>query len=213
MDPQWLTWVKELQAIAQTGLTYTQDPFDQERYAAVRSIAAQIAARYTEQPLPTLLDLFTAQAGHTTPKVDVRGVVFRNGKLLLVRERADGLWTLPGGWADINESPSVAVTREVREESGYQTRAVKVLALYDRDKHDHPPHPFHIYKIFFHCELLNAPPQPHAHDSTEANLEIDGVDFFAADGLPPLSTGRVTAKQIARFFAHYANPTWPTDFD
>jgi len=213
MDPQWLTWVKELQAIAQTGLTYTQDPFDQERYAAVRALAAHIAARYTEQPQSAILDLFTTQAGHTTPKVDVRGVVFRDEQILLVRERSDGLWTLPGGWADINESPSGAVTREVWEESGYQTRATKVLALYDRDKHGHPPHPFHIYKIFFRCELTVDARQLPSPGLTEENIEINGVDFFAADHLPPLSTGRVTAKQIARFFAHLANPTWPTDFD
>lgn len=211
MDPQWLTWVKELQAIAQTGLTYTNDPFDKERYTAVRTIAAQIAADQTHQPVTAILDLFTAQAGHTTPKVDVRGVVFQDHKILLVRERSDGLWTLPGGWADINESPSVAVAREVQEEAGYATRAVKLLALYDRDKHDHPPHPFHIYKLFFRCDLLAA--LPLAHPTTDDNIEIDGVDFFAPDALPPLSIGRVTAKQIARFFEHAANPTWPTDFD
>ena len=211
MNPQWLTWVKELQAIAQTGLTYTNDPFDKERYAAVRTIAAQIAAYQTDQPLTTILALFTAQTGHTTPKVDVRGVVFQDTQILLVRERSDGRWTLPGGWADINESPSVAVTREVQEEASYATRAVKLLALYDRDKHDHPPHPFHIYKLFFRCDLLNAAPSTHA--ATDENIEIDGVDFFAPDALPPLSTGRVTAKQIARFFEHAANPTWPTDFD
>lgn len=205
IDPQWLTWVKQLQALAQTGLTYSKDVYDIERYHALSALAAEIAAQHTDAPLEMIRDLFTAEVGHATPKVDVRAAVFRNATILLVRERSDGLWTLPGGWADVGESPSIAAVRETAEESGYQTRAVKLLALYDRDKHGHPPHPFHIYKLIFQCELLGGAP-------TESG-ETDAVDFFAEDQLPPLSTSRVTAAQIARFFDHYRNPHWPTDFD
>ena len=204
-DPQWLTWVKELQAIAQNGLTYGRDPYDQERYAALRQVAAEIAARYSEVPLPTVQGLFAQETGYATPKVDVRGAVFRKATILLVRERADGLWTLPGGWVDVNDPPSVAVEREIREESGYEARAVKLMAVYDRNLHHHPPNPFHIYKLFFLCELQGGAP---AHST-----ETDGVDFFQEDQLPPLSTPRVTVAQIARAFAHYRHPTWPTDFD
>lgn len=204
-DPQWLTWVKELQAIAQNGLTYGRDPYDLERYAALRQIAAEIAVRYTEVPLPTLQGLFAQEKGYATPKVDVRGAVFRDDTILLVRERSDGLWTLPGGWVDVNDPPSVAVEREIREESGYTARAVKLMAVYDRNRHNHPPNPFHIYKLFFLCELQGGAP---SHST-----ETDGVDFFRADQLPSLSTARVTAEQIARAFAHYHNPAWPTDFD
>lgn len=204
-DPQWLIWVKELQALAQNGLTYGRDPYDHERYTALQKIAAEIAARYTEVPLPLIQKLFAQESGYATPKVDVRGVVLRNDRILLVRERSDGLWTLPGGWVDVNDAPSTAVEREVREESGYETRAVKLLALYDRNRHNHPPHAAHIYKLFFLCQLVGGSPM----HSTETN----GVDFFAEDQLPPLSTTRVTATQIARAFAHYRNPTWPTDFD
>jgi ADP-ribose pyrophosphatase YjhB (NUDIX family) len=122
-----------------------------------------------------------------------------------VKERVDDCWTLPGGWADVNESPAEAVVREVYEESGYQTRAVRLLALYDRRKHDHPPHPWHIYKVFFKCELVGGAPA--------TSIETDGVAFFHKDEIPPLSVGRVTAAQIARFFEHYHNPSWPADFD
>lgn len=204
-DPRWLEWARRLQAIAQAGLTYAQDPFDVERYQAVRRLAADMVAAHTGASPEEVHDLFAGEFGHPTPKVDVRGVIFRRDAILLVKERVDGGWTLPGGWADVNESPSEAVVRETYEESGYQTRAVKLLALYDRRKHEHPPHPWHIYKIFFQCELVGGAPA--------TSVETDGVAFFHKDDLPPLSVGRVTAAQIARFFEHYQNPNWPTDFD
>jgi ADP-ribose pyrophosphatase YjhB (NUDIX family) len=203
--PRWQQWAQKLQAIAQSGLHYTENPFEIERYEAVREIAAEMMAAHTDADADSLRAIFAGERGHATPKVDVRGVVFRDDTILLVRERADGLWTLPGGWVDVGEPPSQAVVREVWEESGYRTRAVKLVALYDRNQHPHPPHPFHIYKLFFHCELLGGDP---AH-----SMETDGVGFFAADALPDLSIGRVTPGQIARLFAHYRHPDWPTDFD
>src|SRR5215471_2057099 len=142
MDPKWLQWARALQAIAQNGLTFAGNEYDAERYRAIREIAAEIMASYGTVEKSHVIDLFSKEVGYATPKVDVRGVVFRGNELLCVKEKEDNLWTLPGGWADINESPSEAVTREVFEESGYQTRAVKLLAVYDRSKHDHvPPFP------------------------------------------------------------------------
>lgn len=205
MPAHWLTWVRELQAIAQTGLTYTQDPYDQERYAAIRRIAAEIAAQHTSADLEPILALFSGEVGHATPKVDVRAAVFRDEQILLVRERSEGLWTLPGGWADVGEPPSLAVEREVLEEAGYQVKATKLALLYDRDRHGHPPHPFPIYKLFFLCDLLGGAPVQ--------SVEIDEVGFFAPGALPPLSTGRVTATQIDRLWTHHRQPELPTDFD
>jgi ADP-ribose pyrophosphatase YjhB (NUDIX family) len=150
-------------------------------------------------------DLFAGQVGYATPKIDVRGAVFRDDAILLVKERSDGCWTLPGGWADVGDSPAEAVVREIAEESGYLTRAVKLLALYDRNKHGHPPIPDHAYKLFFLCEIIGGAPA----ESTETN----GVGFFAEDELPNLSLTRVTPAQIARLFAHNRNPNLPTDFD
>ncbi|HNT76813.1 MAG TPA: NUDIX hydrolase [Anaerolineae bacterium] len=205
-NPQWLTWARALRALAQAGLTYTENPFDKERYVAIQEIAAEMMATGAEADLTTVHDLFAEQAGYETPKVDVRGVVFRDDRLLLVRELQDGgRWTLPGGWADINEPPSTAVAREVWEESGYETRAVKLLLLYDRDRHGHPPHAFSIYKLFFLCELLGGEPS----DSHETG----GADFFAEDAIPDLSISRVTPKEIARLFEHHRHPEWPTEFD
>jgi ADP-ribose pyrophosphatase YjhB (NUDIX family) len=205
VEPKWIEWAQRLQAIAQTGLTFTQSPFEQERYEQVREIAAEMMGQHSDLNIAPIRDLFAGQAGYATPKVDVRGVVFRDNTLLLVKEHHDGRWTLPGGWADVNDSPGEAVVREVCEESGYHVRASKLLACYDRNKHGHPPYAFHIYKLFFRCELLGGAPAE--------SIETDAVDWFREDEIPLLSLPRVTPEQIARFFDHYRHPDWPTDFD
>ena len=203
--PKWLIWAKELQALSQTGLHFAAGNYDRERYERIGVIAAEILAAHTSLDLEEILALNRAELGYATPKVDVRGVVFRNGRILLVREIMDhDRWTLPGGWADVNESPAESVVREVREESGFDTRAVKVLAVYDRDKQGHvPPFPYHVYKLFFLCEIIGGEPC--------LNNEVSGIEFFAADQIPELSVSRVTNAQIARFFALQSEA--PTDFD
>jgi len=204
--PPWLRWSRELQAIAQNGLIYSDNPYDRQRYEAIRDIAAQIMAAGSGQPFEVISGLFSAQAGYATPKIDVRGVVFRDDQILLVREAQDGLWTLPGGWADPNETPSESVTREIREEAGFTTRAIKLLAVLDREKHAHtPPHPFHIYKLFVLCEIESGEPRP--------SIETLEVAFFPEDRIPGLSIDRVTPAQIVRCFQHLRHPEWPADFD
>ena len=205
MDSKWLEWVKKLQAIAQNGLTYSENPFDIERFKSLQAIAAEIMATYTNVEHSYILDLFAREVGYATPKVDVRAAVFRDNTILLVKERSDGCWTLPGGWGDVGESPSEVAVKEAYEESGYQTRAVKLLAVYDRDKQGHPPFPYYIYKLFFLCELVGGSPSP--------SIETESVEFFPEDGIPELSLGRVTPAQITRLFEHYRNPDLPTDFD
>ncbi len=205
-QPEWLDWIQRLQAIANNGLFYAEDPFDTERYGQIRDIAAEITAAHTGSDLKIIQGLFAHDNGYITPKIDVRSAVFKGDTIiLLVKEMADGLWTLPGGWADIGDSPAEAAERETREESGYEARAVKLMAAYDRHKHDHPPHEFHAYKLFFLCELTGG--------EAKTSYETTDVGFFREDDLPPLSVARVTAKQIARFFEHYRNPDLPTDFD
>ena len=203
--PTWLNWAQRLQAIAQTGLAYTDNPFEIERYEQVREIAAEMIAAHSEQQVEQLEALFGSERGYATPKVDVRGVVFRDDAILLVKELRDGLWTLPGGWADVGDSPAEAVEREIVEESGYRARAHKLLACWDRNKHGHPPHIFHLYKLFFECELLGGEPAE--------SIETAEARFYREDEIPPLSLPRVTPAQIARFFEHRRHPKWPTDFD
>ena len=187
-----MEWVRRLQAIAQSGLTYAKDPYDVERYQHIRTIAAEIAASRSGTTADSVAALFSEESGYATPKLDIRAVVLNEEeKVLLVREREDGLWTLPGGWVDVGESPSESVQREVKEESGYAVRAVRLLALWDRDKHPHPPIPFHVYKLYFRCELSRGSP-------LAASTETDGVGFFSKDALPELSLGRVIPQQIER---------------
>jgi ADP-ribose pyrophosphatase YjhB (NUDIX family) len=214
-DPQWLHWARKLQAIAQTGLTYAENPYDIERYEQIRDIASEMMAEGSGAPVTQIRDLFAGQDGYTTPKVDVRGVAFRDNRILLVRElRDDGRWTLPGGWADVNDAPSEACVREMREESGFEARAVKLLAVYDRSRHPHqPPHPFYVYKLFFLCEITGGSPLPQTAGSARTSSETGGAAFFGEHEIPELSISRVTPQQIARFFEHLRHPQWPTDFD
>ena len=207
--PQWLDWAQRLQSIAQTGLHYDAQPFDRLRYEDVMQIAAEMLAAGSDTAVDEIKPLLRIDKGHTTPKIDVRGVVFQDDKILLVQEKLDNYrWTLPGGWADIGESAGVSVAREIYEETGYHARAVKLLALYDRNLHPHPPYQFHAYKAFFRCELLSDLREPDPR-----NVETGEVGFFGEDELPELSTARITADQISRFFAHLRQPELPTDFD
>jgi ADP-ribose pyrophosphatase YjhB (NUDIX family) len=209
VQPMWLTWARELQAIAQTGLAFTVDPYDRERYLAIQSMAARIMAEHSDEAVERIEGLFAGQSGYATPKVDVRGAVFRDdGCILMVREVADGgRWTLPGGWADVNQSPSECVAREVREESGFEVVVRKLAAVYDRERWDHRPSlPFHIYKMFFVCDLAGGAPR--------TSLETSEIAFFGPDEIPSeLSIGRVLPRQIARMFEHARSPELPTDFD
>lgn len=200
-----LEWARKVQAIAQNGLAFTHDPFDKERYAQLTELVASILSTELGIPVAQAKGFWEGEEGYATPKVDVRGGIFDGDRVLLVRERSDGKWTLPGGWVDINDSPSGAVVREVFEESGYRARAVKLAALVDKLRHPHPPGIHHIYKLFFLCELTGGEPA--------VSNETDGVDFFPVQALPELSTGRVLASQIERLYQHRLHPELPTDFD
>jgi ADP-ribose pyrophosphatase YjhB (NUDIX family) len=204
--PLWLNWARRLQAVAATGLVYARDPYETARYEEVRALASEVAASHGAPDSDELAPLLTDGAGHPTPKVEVRGALFAAGRVLLVRERDDGCWALPGGWADVGEPPSRAVEREMAEESGWRVRAEKLYAVHDRDRHNFPLHIHCIWKLFFLCEALDDRPGPIGH-------EVGAVGFFAADALPPLSTGRTSEEQIASAFAHHADPTVATEFD
>jgi ADP-ribose pyrophosphatase YjhB (NUDIX family) len=203
--PQWLRWSRHLQAIAQDGLTYTRDGYDLGRYEQLRELAAEILAAYSTGTLEEAGDLLALETGPATPKVDVRAAVFREEQILLVKEPGDEGWSLPGGWADVGESPSEAAVRETLEESGYRVRPVRLLAAYDRNRHGHPPIPYHVYKLVFLCQILDQTPSP--------DVDTEGVGFFAEKQLPELSISRITRAQISRFFEQQRDPDRPADFD
>jgi ADP-ribose pyrophosphatase YjhB (NUDIX family) len=209
LEPQWLRWGKRLQSIAQNGLAHACDPYDRERYEEVRQVAAELMAAGGSRDVDEVLGLFIRQTGHATPKVDVRGAVFQRDSILLVQDRDDGLWALPGGWAETNESPSEAVEREVLEETGWVVRAGRLVAVYDYSKHPHrPPLPFHVYMLLFVCEVVE-PGRLGPRDGPE----ISRVELFFAGDLPPLSPRRITPGQLDRLFHHLRTPGAPIHCD
>jgi ADP-ribose pyrophosphatase YjhB (NUDIX family) len=204
-EPQWLKIAREMSAMAQTGLAFSQDPFDRQRYARLRELSALMLAQGSAQDYGAILDSLHRDTGYATPKVDVRGAAFRDGRVLLVREITDGLWTLPGGWADVNQTAGACVEREIFEESGFTARALKLAAVYDYQKRNRPHARDSIYKMFFLCELTGGEARP--------SNETSEVAFHARDRLPPLSPGRSTAAQIERMFEHHENRDLAADFD
>jgi len=202
----WLAWAKQIQAISQTGKAYTKDDYDMEHYEQLQQLSYKMIASLSEQPVEKVANLFIAEQGYPTPKVDLRAGVIKDNKILLVKERTDDRWSLPGGWADVNEAPSEGVIREVLEESGYQVRSPRLIALKDRALHPYQPVTVqHIYKLFFLCDFIGG--------EAKINIEISDIGFFALDNLPELSTGRVIKEDICMLFDYYQNPTKPQYID
>jgi ADP-ribose pyrophosphatase YjhB (NUDIX family) len=198
----------KLSALAQDGLTFGNTDYDLDRYRQVSELAAELLATISGRPAAELAIELGRDSGYATPKIDVRGAIFdERERVLLMREKVDGRWSLPGGWADPGDAPSAAVTREVLEETGYQSSAVKLIACWDRDlQGNRPPLPVHVYKLFFLCRSDGAVAPP-------AALETLEVGWFGLDELPPLSLGRVNHRQLERALAHHRDPSLPTEFD
>jgi ADP-ribose pyrophosphatase YjhB (NUDIX family) len=203
--PRWLEWAREIQALAQTGALYSENSYQRERYQRLSEIAAEMISEQSNLVYEPLVNVFREQVGYATPRVDVRGAVFQNGKLLLVRERVDGGWTMPGGWADVGDVPSEAAEREVWEEAGFHVKARKVIGVYDANRAE-PMELFHAYKIIFLCELIDG----EARTSTETSE----VEFFEADDIPAEMSGeRTRPRHIQDAFAALADSNRPTVFD
>lgn len=203
-----LAQLRELHSIAQAGLTYTRDPYDRERFGRLRDLTAELLAARTGQDAAEVTEILRAEQGYLTPKVDVRAVVLNAaGEVLLTREREDGRWSLPGGWADPGESPRMIAVREVREETGREVRAVRLLAALDKAQHPHPPDLWAVYKLFLLCELTG-PETAHTE-----NIETLESAFFAPDALPPLSLGRNLPEQVRRAVELARDPALGVDVD
>jgi ADP-ribose pyrophosphatase YjhB (NUDIX family) len=199
-----LDLARRLLALSQTGLHFSAEEYDRERYREIGDIAAKLL-ELQGASAAAVTSAWFVDTGYSTPKVEVRGAIFRDGRVLMVRERADGKWTVPGGWADVNDSPSSAVLKEIEQESGFTARILKLAAVYDRNKHN-TPSLFHSWKVFFVCEITGG--------EARTSYETTAVDFFPLDGLPTeLSTGRATAEQIRRMYQHHLNLQLPTEFD
>ena len=205
MSDKWLDWARRLQSLAQAGLTFSKDVYDIERYEELRNISLEIMNERTGMQLHKIRDLFANETGYPTPKADVRGVVFQDHKILMVMEKMDERWSLPGGFCEIGVSPAENVVKEIREESGFETVPVKLLALLDKNKHPHPPEAHHYYKIFIRCEIVGGTPT--------SGIETQDIKFFPEDALPALSTNRNTESQIKLMFEFLKKPSKETVFD
>ena len=201
---QWIDWAREIFSLSQAGLTFSQNEFDLGRYKRLQEITAEMIASQSEITKENALQSFSMQAGYITPKVDVRGAVVKEGKILLIQERADNKWAMPGGWADLGDSPASVAEREVWEESGFRVKAEKVVAVIDANRIE-PFEFYHAYKLIFLCTLLDGEPQ--------TSIETLAVDFFDPDDLPPLSSYRTNEDMIREVYAHLQDSTRPTAFD
>ncbi|UOG77146.1 NUDIX hydrolase [Hymenobacter tibetensis] len=200
---------QRLQALAQAGLAYTQNNYDVERYEEIRAISVQLLQELSanNEPLDKITRLFASETGYQTPKVDVRAVIFRGSEeLLLVQEKMDANnWTLPGGWADVGYTPFEVAVKEAHEETGYHVEARRLLALFDKKNHPHPPQPWYVYKAFVLCEITGGMLLSDTPETT-------GARWFREEEISALSlsTDRVTASQLTTLFAFARQPQIPT---
>jgi len=201
----WLTIAKKINSIAQAGLTFTKDEFDKERYLELQQLSIEIINNITDIDTQKLDFVFNRDIGYQTPKVGVRAVVFREDKILMVKERMDDKWCLPGGYADTGMTPSEIVMNEVKEESGYEVKPIRILGLIDYNKHQSKPFPFDLYQLFMECEITGG--------EVKIGIETSDVGFFSMDNLPELSVRRVTKEQIIKMFELYRNKELEPIFD
>ncbi len=192
MNQQILKWVMEIQSIAQIGLAYSKNVYDLERYEQLMDLSKSMAQYCSNGSTVEVAAAFDMQQGYATPKVDVRAIILNDDKILLTRERQDNLWTLPGGWSEVTLSPTENMIKEVKEETGYDVAVLRLVAFWDKLKHDHPLQWPHAYKCFFQCRIIGG-------EACET-IETSGVSWFAIDALPALSTPRVTQSQIKRLY-------------
>nr|WP_170829765.1 NUDIX hydrolase [Terribacillus halophilus] len=202
---KWLEWARRIQAISQAGLHFSKDVFDRERYAELQQLSSEIIANYTGQSAEEVKEILAAQKGYPTPKLDIRGVVFQDGKLLLVKEKMDERWSLPGGFCELGLSASENAVKEIKEESGYDVVPKRLLAVLDSDKHTDKPQMFHYYKIFLQCEIVGG--------GAQESVETSEIGFFDETELPPLSLKRNTEAQINMLFGFLHNPKKESVFD
>jgi len=201
---KWIEWAREIFSLSQAGLAYNKNEFDIERYKRLQEIAAEMIESQSELSRETALASFSMQAGYATPKIDVRGAVVHDNKILLIQERMDGKWAMPGGWADLGNAPASVAEREVWEESGYRVKAEKVVAVIDANRIE-PLEFYHAFKIIFLCNLLGGEPQ--------VSHETMAVDFFEMNNLPPLSIYRTNQDMLREVFAHVKDQSRPAAFD
>ena len=204
MEGKWLEWAVELQSLAQAGLTYGKDVYDRERYERIRVISAEMMSYKTNISIKKVKDLFCNETGYQTPKLDTRAAIFENSKILLVHE-SNGKWSLPGGWVDVNVSIKENTIKEVKEESGLDVTADKIIAIQDRAKHNQPIYAYGVCKVFILCSVIGG--------QFEKNIETIGFCYFNENELPELAEEKNNEEQIKMCFKAFRSEHWETQFD
>ncbi len=199
-----LNWAVELQSLAQAGLFYCQDKFDEQRFQRIREISAEMISLKSDLPLDKIKNLFLNESGYQTPKIATRAAIFENDKILLVQE-SDGRWVLPGGWCDVDQSPAENVIKEVFEEAGLNCKIEKVISVTDRAKHNKPDYVFGVTIIFFLCSKISGEFIP--------NIETIDSNYFSLDQIPNLAEEKSNSEQIKMCFDAYFSKNWITHFD
>lgn len=206
MEDQWLSWAKRISALADTGLHYCRDTFDRERYEEISALSREMMAALGDATPERIATALGPREGHVTPKIDVRAAIIEQGRILLVQERSDGRWTLPGGYAEVGVSAADNTCKEVWEEAGIRVRIARLYAIRHKARHAYPADVLDFYKLFFLCERLDDAPLAPGHEVLDAA-------YFAPDALPPLSTPRAIARDIEDAFAFHAQPQRPALID
>lgn len=202
---KWLKWAMEIQSMAQAGLTYTDNAYDIERYERLRELAAEMISEKSGIPLGKVKDWFCNETGYQTPKLDTRAAIFKDNKILLTHEN-NGTWSLPGGWCDVLESVKSNTIKEVKEETGLDVKAVKVIAVQDRNKHNVPIYAYGVCKVFILCEIIGG--------KFAENIETTGFEYFSLDNLPVnLAEEKTSKEQIEMCFDAVQDKNWSTYFD
>lgn len=201
---KWLELIIEIQSLAQNGLAYTNNVYDKERFERLRDISAEMLSMKTDLSLAKVKDLFCNEKGYQTPKLDTRAVIFKDDKILLVKEN-NGTWSLPGGWVDVLESVASNTVKETKEETGLDVIPKRIIAIQDRNKHNKPIYAYGICKIFVLCEVIGG--------KFEKNIETTETDYFSLDELPLLAEAKTNKKQIEMCFKAVNDESWQVQFD
>ena len=202
---KWLSWAIEIQSLSQAGITYTKDLYDKERYERLREISAEMLKEKTNVPLEKVKDLFCNETGYQTPKIDTRAVIFKDNKILLVHEKND-TWSLPGGWCDVLESIKSNTIKEVKEETGLNVKAIKIISVQDRNKHNTPMYAYGVCNVFVLCEIIDG--------EFKENIETTEIDYFTLEDLPKkLADEKCNKEQIEMCFKAYNDNNWQVQFD
>ncbi len=202
---KWLKWAIEIQSLAQAGLTYSDNVYDTERYERLREISAEIMEEKSNLNLDKVKDLFCNETGYQTPKIDTRAAIFKNNKILLTHE-SNGTWSLPGGWCEVLESVKSNTIKEVKEETGLDAEAIKIIAMQDRNKHNKPIYAYGVCKVFVLCNAIGG--------KFTKNIETTEIKYFSIDEIPSnLAEEKTNKEQIEMCFNAYNDKEWQTQFD